>query len=153
MHLGKWIRGWRLDKIFSSHQQEDVDLKNAAEKAVMLVEKVKTYIDNPVADMIDKIIPGSWDNKAIETVRTKLPGIIADLRGVQSTNDIATSLNDIKFSSDDAKDRFYHNLATAAARILSDGKLSFGDAVVAVQLIYDGIKKEEPALTEETATS
>ncbi len=41
MHIGKWIRGWRLHKIFSSHEQEDVDLKGAAEKAVLLVEKLK----------------------------------------------------------------------------------------------------------------
>jgi hypothetical protein len=51
-------------------------------------------------------------------------------------------LEDIKFSNDDAKNRFYHNLATAAARVLSDGKLSFGDAVIAVQLIYDNSKNQ-----------
>src|SRR5688500_4866451 len=143
MGLGKWVRGWRLDKIFKSNKEEDIELRGAAEKAVLLVEKLKNYIDNPVADLLRKIIPGEWDTKAIESVRGKLPGILADLRGVESTTDVATALQDIKFSGDDAKNRFYHNLATAAARVLSDGKLSYGDAVIAVQLIYDNNKNEE----------
>jgi hypothetical protein len=142
MGLGKWIRGWRLDKIFTSKKQEDIELRSAAEIAVILVEKLKNYIDNPVADLLGKIIPGDWDTKAIQAVRTKLPAILSDLRGIESTTDVATALNDIKFSNDDGKNRFYHNLATAAARVLSDGKLSYGDAVIAVQLIYDNTKNE-----------
>ena len=85
MHIGKWIRGWRLHKIFSSHEQEDVDLKGAAEKAVLLVEKLKNQIDNPFADMLDKIFPGDWDNKTVEIVRKRLTEIITDLRGVEKT--------------------------------------------------------------------
>lgn len=137
MGFGKWVRGWRLDKIFTSKKEEDIELRGAAEKAVMLVQKLKKYIDNPVTNLASMIIPGDWDSKTIETVREKLPGILADLRGIESTTDVATALSDIKFSDDEAKNRFYHNLATAAARLLSDGKLSYGDAVVAVQLIYD----------------
>jgi len=145
MGIGKWIRGWRLDKIFTSRKKEDIELRGAAEKAVILVEKLKKYIDNPVTILISKIIPGDWDNKAIEAVRTKLPAILSDLRGIERTTDVATALQDIKFSDDDAKNRFYHNLATAAARVLSDGKLSYGDAVIAVQLIYDNNKVEKEA--------
>jgi hypothetical protein len=140
MSIGKWIRGWRLDKILTSKKQEDIELRGAAEKAVILVQKLKGYIDNPIADVLSKIIPGNWDSKTIELVRTKLPVILADLTGIEKTVDVTTALKDIKFSSDDSKNRFYHNLATAAARILSDGKLSYGDAVIAVQLIYDNTK-------------
>lgn len=142
MGVGKWVRGWRLDKILTSKNEEDIELRSAAEKAVILVEKLKKYIDNPIADILSKIIPGDWDNKAIEKVRNTLPGILADLRGIETTTDVATAVSDLKFSDDDAKNRFYHNLATAAARVLSDGKLSYGDAVVAVQLIYDSTRND-----------
>ena len=153
MGIGKWIRGWRLDKIFSSQNKEDIELRSAAEKAVILVEKLKKYIDNPITSLASKIIPGDWDNKTIETVRATLPGILADLRGIEKTTDVATALEDIKFSDNDAKDRFYHNLATAAARVLSDGKLSYGDAVIAVQLIYDNNKADKSSIVGEAANT
>ncbi len=89
MSIGKWIRGWRLDKILTSKNQEDIELRGSAEKAVMLVQKLKDYIDNPMADLVSKIIPGEWDIKTVTSVRAKLPEILSDLRGIESTTDIA----------------------------------------------------------------
>jgi len=75
----KWLKNltaWLKKFIHNTDEQ----LKKYLPKGIELVEKVKTFIDSPTADVITLIIPGSWDDNLKNIARAFLPKMLLTLR-------------------------------------------------------------------------
>lgn len=149
-----WIKGWRLDKFLkgvAGGDKEAADnLHDTTEKAVELVNNLKAYLQNPMGDFVTAVIPGDWDNdlKAkAELFITKIAGnasLITDCTNLSTAGEQLvcvyskiTGLND-----EDEEDSFWHKLGVLATKVFADGKITFGDAVVAAEFIYRVIVKK-----------
>lgn len=134
--LGKWIRGWRLDKLFQSHKDKDISLVKAAATASQFLEKLHKFLSSEEVQTLEALFPGAWQemiqkaNPIIEELKNEL----SQISGMES---VAISLSKYKFFDDKEKDRKYHAVVTSAALIFSDGKISISDAAVALQLINE----------------
>jgi len=81
-----------------------------------------------------------------------LPGVLLDLKLVNSIANIEDPneklkavLAQFKLSSNDTKNIVYHGLAALAIEKLSDGKLSWSDAVALSEYYYKNVMKNAPA--------
>lgn len=136
-----------LHKLWESikHAFESVEkeVKEDVVIAISVVQRVKLLVDGPVADVIAALIPGHVDDDIKEKLREWLPKLLLELGMVQAianidnVNDqLAAILGKLKLSSDDAKNAFYHGLASLILQKLSDGKLSWSDAVAISEYYY-----------------
>lgn len=132
--IGKWIRGWRLDKIFSSTKGADISIQEAAQKASDFLVNVQGFIISPEAEILEVILGDTWKD-IVDKANEILPEVIADLEEIKIIPDVAVKLEDYKFFEDEEKDKLYHDIVTCAALIFSDGKLSISDAAIALQLL------------------
>ena len=143
-----------LSKIFSFIKKVYGKLVDETKKyipiAINVVEVVKKVMDSPVDDVAlaiaEQLIP-AIPKAQVDIVKSKveeyLPKLLLELNLV---NDIAnitdpneqlkTILNTLKLSSDDVKAEKYHTLASKLLVILSDGKVTWGEAVVFVEWYY-----------------
>lgn len=62
LHILKWIRGWRLDKVFHSIKDK------IAPVAVAITEGVKTFSESPLAETIAKILDSALGSHIAEDV-------------------------------------------------------------------------------------
>lgn len=159
MGLKTKIKGiWSKIKTFVKSLWESAD--KMAEKlcpiAINVIDGIKTVNGSPAGDIIElimsKLIPGTADDAIIDLVRkwlTKnLPIIATDLKiidSVANTDDINEQLkaicNAINVSSDATKNIIYHTLASKILETLSDGKITWGEAVMLSQFYYDNKNK------------
>jgi hypothetical protein len=117
-------------------------IKDNIHVAVTITENVKKFIDNPVGDflltVIDDHIPGDFAGK----VRTILPkvmltlGIISDCKDLDQEETLKCIAEHLRIASDDIKNVVYHSLAVTLAKELSDGEISFSDAIALVEWYY-----------------
>lgn len=151
MQIGKWIKGWRLDKFFN-HLFSDNHVENdiAIQKAVELVERLKSFVDKPQIDIVTNLIPGNWDAALVSKVRYALPFVIGALVKGQICNDKPTLEEKLACvvalattKSNDEKAKFWHSLASDFARILSDGKITISDAFILVEIAYRELVKNK----------
>jgi hypothetical protein len=119
--------------------------------AINIVEGIKKVMDSPVDDIVLAIIknaiPGDADDKFIEkiqkTVEMWLPKILLELKLVDSISHIADKneqlkaiLAQLKLSSSETQNIIYHGLASLILEKLSDGKISWTDAVAISEYYY-----------------
>lgn len=124
--------------------------------AISVTNVVKSITDSPIDDVLAEIakaaIPGKADdviiNKIMQDIPVVLPKIISELTivdGLLADGTIEQKaeyvLSKIKFSSDGQKNLFAHNLCTSLVQALSDGKFTFGEAVVLSEMVYQEMKK------------
>src|SRR5205085_1190903 len=116
--LAKWLAGiWKgISKIWNKAEDS---IKQLTPIAIEVVQKVKLFLDSPVADVITALIPGNIDDVIKEKLREKLPDIIIKMQlidsiaNVEDTNEqLAIILEKLKLSSDEAQNVFYHGLAS-----------------------------------------
>lgn len=140
--LKKWLTGiWiGISKIF--HKAEN-EIKHLLPIVISVVENVKKVVDSPVADVATHLIDGNFDDIAKEKLREWLPKIILELHLIDTTihleninEQLAVVLAKLKLSSDAAKNVFYHGLASLILEKISDGKLSWSDAVIISEYYY-----------------
>ena len=159
MGFKKTIKGiWPKIKTFVVNLWSDMD--KMAEKlcpvAINVVNGIKTVNSSSGGDVIEiilsKLIPGTADDAVIKLVRiwlTKnLPLIATDLKIIDSiskTKDVNEQLkaicNAINLSSDSTKNAIYHTLSSKILEVLSDGKITWGEAVMLSQYYYDNKDK------------
>jgi hypothetical protein len=124
--------------------------------AIKIVEGVKKAVDSPVDDIILSIIttaiPGDADDKLVKKVKTVvehwIPKLLIELQLIEDINNLPTT-NDkmkaifekLKLSSNETKNVVYHGLASLVLEKLSDGELSWKDAVVISEFYYQNIAK------------
>lgn len=154
--LKRFIKG--VANLFS---KLDSKTKKVLPVAVRVTEAVKKFMDSPYDDMVIRglqlIIPGKYDDivisKAFAAVEAVLPQLILKLKYMES---IALStmspeakaievIKSIKFSSDEEKNCFAHNLSSLIIQYLSDGKLTIGECFKLSEFIYEEWKKNEKA--------
>jgi hypothetical protein len=121
----------------------EAEVKKDVVVAISVVQQIKTVVDSPVADVVTAMIPGQLDDQIKTILRNLLPKLILELSLVQSVTDIEDQnaqlqaiLEKLKLSSDDVKNAFYHSLASLILEKLSDGKLSWPDAVAISEYYY-----------------
>lgn len=151
--IGKFIKGWRLDKFFKGlvggDKQSAKDLQTTVEQASTLVNNIKAYLASPVADIFTAVIPGDWDDKAKESAKVFIERITANsakLTGCLEMGTVGEQLSCIyakilNIGDEDETKSFWHKLGVLATKVFADGKLRFGDAVLAAQFVYEIITK------------
>lgn len=159
MGLKKTIKGiWSKIKTFVTNLWSDVN--KTADKlcpiAINVVDAIKTVNSSASGDVIEliisKLIPGSADDAIISLVRKwlteNLPKIATDLKIVNSISKIKDKneqlkaiCNAINVSNDETKNVIYHTLASKILEVLSDGKITWGEAVMLSQYYYDNKDK------------
>lgn len=149
-----------LNKIFSF-------IKNAYKKltyrakvyipiAINVVEAIKTAMDSNVPDIVLAItsavipnIPTAQITLVENKLKEFLPKLLLELNLVNdlgTTTDVNAQLQKIldtlKLSSDDVKAERYHTLASKILVILSDGKVTWSEAVMFTEWYYQTYVKK-----------
>lgn len=154
IQIGKWIKGWRLDKWFKAIVNGDdkaaSELQMTVERVNELILKLRQWLNNPVG-AITVIIPGDWDDELKSKAEEFLDKVITNAAKFSECFKEGMSISDmaicvfnkvISLGDEDELNSFWQRLAALGARILSDGKLTWSDAVHAGQFVYDEITKE-----------
>lgn len=143
-----------IGKFFNRMEDET---KRLVPVAIKVVEGVKSVIDSPVddiiAEVIKKSIKGEVDDIIIDkiklTVETWIPKILLELKMIESIANIEDTneqlkviLEQFRFSSDETKNIFYHGLSCLILEKLSDGKLSWSDAIAISEYYYKNVVKK-----------
>jgi hypothetical protein len=124
-------------------------VKDNVHTAVIVVENLKSFIDNPIGDfllsVIDDKIPGDVTGKVKEILPKILLAlhIVDDCKDMDQENALKCIASKLQLLSDDTKDMLYHSLAALLAKELSDGKLSFSDAIAVVEWYYTNKVKKQ----------
>lgn len=123
--------------------------------AIKVVDGLKTVNESTegdaVAAVIKAVIPGVKDDIIIDSVRSflknVLPKVAVELKIVDSIRNITDPseqlkaiCNAINVSSDEFKNSTYHALATMVINYLSDGKITWGEAVALAEYYYQNQK-------------
>jgi len=126
--------------------------------AVKVIEGLKKVMDSPVDDVIAEIlkiaIPGDADDKLIEKIRKTveewLPKILLELKLVESISNITDKneqlnaiLEQLKFSSEETQNILYHGMCSLILEKLSDGRISWTDAVALSEYYYSNFVKNK----------
>lgn len=125
--------------------------------AINIVEAIKSVMDTPVddilAEILKRVIPGNADDVLIDKIRSVvekwLPKILLELKLVDSISSIEDPneqlkaiLAQLKLSSQETQNMLYHGLASLILEKLSDGELSWSDAVAISEYYYINFKKK-----------
>jgi len=117
-------------------------VKDNIHTAVVVTENVKKFLDNPVGDFLVEVIDEKIPGHLAEKVKEVLPKLLLSLNIIDHCKDLSQEetlkcvSEQLAVSSDTIKDVFYHSLAVTLSESLSDGKISFGDAVALVEWYY-----------------
>jgi hypothetical protein len=131
---------WALFKKWFSVAEQSV--KDNIHVAVVIVDNLKKFIDNPVGDfllsVVDEKIPGNLTEKVKETLPKVLLAlhIIDDCKDLEEEDALKCVSLRLQGLADETKDAVYHSLAVSLAKALSDGKLSFSDCIALVEWYY-----------------
>lgn len=129
------------------------EAKNAIHIGVVVVDKIKSVVDNPGIDILTAIIPGELDDKVKDKLREVLPKILRSLRLADTCGEltdpaaiVTCAVNTLQqigddFIDDAAKKRFYDSIAVLIATVVSDGKLTLSDASYIIKWYYDHVYK------------
>lgn len=125
--------------------------------AIKVVEAIKDFELSQSADFIEfvvtKAIPGDADDKAVkvarEVIRKWLPKILLELQLIEvaaNTDDVNEKLQlilkQLKLSSDETQNIVYHGIASLIIEKLSDGELSWSDAIAISEYYYKNVIKK-----------
>lgn len=83
----KWIKkftAW-LKTFFA---KVDDQIKIILPIGISVVDKIKTFVDSPVADVVTTIIPGEFDDRLKNILRAFLPTALLNLRNWKELDDI-----------------------------------------------------------------
>ncbi len=117
--------------------------------SVLTVEAIKAVLDSPAVPLLMAIIPGQIDDLIIMNIRRYLPDVLkvlgyADdcLHAGDGDAIFQCAIKKIKLSNDTQKDAAYHNIATLLSVYLSDGKLSWREAIhLSEMVLHEKIKQ------------
>ena len=147
---------WLLAVNFVTKNEEKA--KKFAKVSITITNAVKTLIDSQLFDIgtfvLKKAIPGEADDILIDAFVDKaqdvLPKLIAQevvvlglLEGSTLEDKANFVLSKIKFANDIDKDKFYHDLCIKLIVVLSDGVVTFSEAVLIAEVVYRQMKLNE----------
>jgi hypothetical protein len=132
----KWVKGWRLDKLFSHTSTGDISVQVASQQGIDFMAKVSEFINGQNAAILGALLGDKW-NSLVVSANVIITEITSVLEGVVTLPDVATNLEQFEFSTDPKKNKIIHDIVTTSALIFSDGKISVSDAAFALILIQD----------------
>lgn len=138
--LTKWIRGWRLDRVWSNLfadknvPVEPISVKEATAITVEYLQKAYTWLEQGGKAILLNMV-GPEADKAIEAAYEAIPLLMADLLVIQTLPDIADATDKYEFSKDPAKNELLHDVVHAVAYSFGDGRLSWNDMWQLVSLV------------------
>ncbi|QTE37230.1 hypothetical protein J3L18_29685 [Mucilaginibacter gossypii] len=113
---------------------------------INVVNKVKSVVNNPIIGLIIDFTPTGIDNAVRDKINQAIPALLTGLtfsKGVLGADgqpqQITDLLNKIKFSDDPDKDGLYHVLAARLIVVVSDGKITWSEAVSVIELYFKQI--------------
>jgi len=120
-----------------------VELKTAIHMGVIVAENIKTFINSPATDIITALIPGDADDKIKDTLRSKIPLILSELKladDCQNITDpaelITCAVNTLQNLEGDVKSSFLHAISILAAQAVADRQLTWSDGVYLLEWYY-----------------
>lgn len=149
-----------LDKVFSFIKKIYAKLVDETKEhipvAINVVEAVKKVMDSQVDDIILNVLKVTLPNlpiSQVEIVKKKiedhLPKLLLELNLINTVaneedinKQLQMVLDALKLSSDDVKAEKYHTLASKILVILSDGKVTWGEAVMFTEWYYQTYVKQ-----------
>lgn len=138
-----------MKKIFSWIKKLFSSVSTIAEKyvrpAIQIVEAIKKAVDSPVMPVITALIPGNIDDVVLYRLKKALPTVLQRLRiadecakQTDPLQVIICAIKNLKDYEPDARAATYHSIATLLSVYLSDGKLTWSEAVHLTEYIYKG---------------
>jgi hypothetical protein len=119
------------------------ELKSAVHTSVVVTEAFKNFVDSPLADLFTVLMPGIKDDQIKVLLRQRLPGILMIMRLIESAtlldneaDTIAAAQRYVGELSAAERKPILHELAVRLAIILSDGKITWSEAVQLVEYYY-----------------
>lgn len=131
--------------------------KKVVPMAINFVEAIKAAMDSEVDDVvlfiIKKAIPGEADDilidKAKKFIEEWIPKVMINLElvneiaGIEDKNEqLKAVLAKFKLSSDEQKNIIYHGFASLAIEKLSDGKITWSEAVQLSEYYFKNFVKK-----------
>jgi hypothetical protein len=118
--------------------------KGIAKVAVEVTTKLKFIVESEALDVAVDLIPGDLDNKILDKVRTILPIVIKKISlgaGIINESDsnseaIQKFIAHLRSLNPEGRKAFWVTFAAEMNISLSDGKLTFAEAVILTQLTY-----------------
>lgn len=112
--------------------------------SIDVVEQIKNFVNSPATPFITALIPGTIDDKIVTALRANLPKVLQVLKiadGCSSLADpdeiIQCAIKALKQYDSDGQKAAYHSIASLLSVYLSDGKLTWKEAVHLAQAVYD----------------
>lgn len=136
-----WIK---IKEFWTVITKKSIDsLKENAYIAIKVVNTLKNIVEGPYMDVIVALTTTNIDNVILEKLRKILPDVAAKLAITQEVlnapnHEIINKLLDfLKSQNKDVRATFYIALAGKINEALSDGELSFSEAVSLAQIVYN----------------
>ncbi|WP_462266096.1 hypothetical protein [Mucilaginibacter sp.] len=129
------------------------DTKAAVSTAVEITERIKQYINSPVADLITALIPGKADDLAVVALRAALPQLLTQLQLTQNciNGDGATlvhcGLQTLNRLSKPVQNVFLHSLSVLLAQVAADGRLTWPEGVLLLEWYYQQQFKKQATIS------
>ena len=150
-----WVKGWNLGKFFrgfvNGDQDAADDLKATVEMSNNFVGKVIGWLESPVGDLLENVIPGDWDAELRDKATAALARIAkntAFLTGCAELPTVGEQLSCaygkiVGLGDEDEVKSFKHKLGVLLSKVFANGKLDFGDAVIASQFIFELVTQKK----------
>lgn len=141
-----WLK---IKELWSKITGKTLDfLRPNTELAIKIVDILKQVVENKVIDVATALTKSNLDNIIIAKIREILPKVAENLAITKEIIDAPQAeimdrlLEFLKKQNKDVKATFYIALAGKINEYLSDGELSFSEAVSLAQIIYNEINKK-----------
>jgi len=91
----KWLKKI-IARLKTAILKIDIQMKIILPIGISVVEKVKAFVDSPLADVVTAIIPGEFDDRLKNILRTFLPNALLQLRNWKELEDITDQEEKLK---------------------------------------------------------
>lgn len=114
---------------------------------ITVVNNIKDVVNNAGVILITDLTPLSFDNiirsKISDAIPTLLAALTFEKAALTAAIDKDILVNDllakVRFSDDQAKDMLYHTMAARLIMVISDGKVTWSEAVGILELYFKQI--------------
>lgn len=136
---------WRHIKLFFSKVFSGAiaHVNKYVKPSIEAVQLLKSFTESPVLPLLNALIPSQLDDVITAKLKEALPKILAGLEladkcAKQPSNDeiIQCVIAQLKTFSPDVRKQYWLSVASRLSMYLSDGKLTWAEAIMLVQYTY-----------------
>lgn len=152
MSLKKFIHSilaWAIN-LFHNLEKEE---KRLLPIMVAIVNRIKAFEDTGVGDIITKLIPGDLDDKLYALAKKATDRAFVALTVLTGADQISDPVERYKFiigklklSNDDGKNVVLHGFASIIIESLSDGKITWNEALHIADVYFKEVANSTPAI-------